>query len=385
MDIKKLYCYKPNGKYYVWIGSIEVNKNNNVFIVTSNGYEGSKMTQHKKEIMEGKQKRSILEQAKMVLHRKYRNKIDKENYTTQKNNPVELDNHDFDFNRFRPMLAQNANEKTLDKLQFNDICIQPKLDGFRCIIFWCPKTQQVILMTRTGKYINFFNHIREDMQRFFMENKYNKNYILDGEIYSNTISFQNIVGFTHKKELTKDDVNIISKINYHVFDIFDNKNKDISFENRFQVILKYLNDNDTISIIPVLCYKIKNKEELKCQFKQFIENNYEGLMIRMLDKHYDIKKRSKFLLKYKEFQDDEFIIIGGKEADGNDKGTVIFECETQTNLKFHVRPMGTREERKKYFDNLDDYIGLKLTVQFQEYTDAGIPRFPVGKAIRDGY
>ena len=108
-------------------------------------------------------------------------------------------------------------------------------------------------------------------------------------------------------------------------------------------------------------------------------------MIRYLNGYYDINKRSKFLLKYKEFKEEEFTIISGKEAEGNDKGTVIFECETTEKLTFFVRPVGTREQRIKYFNNLDKYIGKKLTVQFQEYTDDKIPRFPVGKAIREDY
>ena len=36
-------------------------------------------------------------------------------------------------------------------------------------------------------------------------------------------------------------------------------------------------------------------------------------------------------------------------------------------------------------DNGDKYIGKKLTVIYQELTEDGKPRFPVGKAIRDGY
>lgn len=33
--------------------------------------------------------------------------------------------------------------------------------------------------------------------------------------------------------------------------------------------------------------------------------------------------------------------------------------------------------------NKSKYIGKNLTVQFQNLTDAGIPRFPVGLEIRD--
>ena len=45
--------------------------------------------------------------------------------------------------------------------------------------------------------------------------------------------------------------------------------------------------------------------------------------------------------------------------------------------------MGTRAEKKKLFQNAQDYIGEMLTVKFQDYTVAGIPRFPVGVTFRD--
>ena len=54
------------------------------------------------------------------------------------------------------MLAQNTNSKKIDKINFDEVCVQPKLDGFRCIAFWSSKHNSVILMTRTGKYITFF-------------------------------------------------------------------------------------------------------------------------------------------------------------------------------------------------------------------------------------
>ena len=43
----------------------------------------------------------------------------------------------------------------------------------------------------------------------------------------------------------------------------------------------------------------------------------------------------------------------------------------------------TGANKKKLFENGDDYVGKLLTVVYQELTDDGLPRFPVGKAIRD--
>ena len=66
-----------------------------------------------------------------------------------------------------------------------------------------------------------------------------------------------------------------------------------------------------------------------------------------------------------------------------DKGCVIWECKTENDQRFSVRPRGTVLERQGYFQNGDDWIGSKLTVRYQELTDDGIPRFPVGITIRN--
>jgi len=52
---------------------------------------------------------------------------------------------------------------------------------------------------------------------------------------------------------------------------------------------------------------------------------------------------------------------------------------------FTVRPKGTKESRMKLFLEGDKYINKLLTVIFQEYSSDGIPRFPVGKGVRDIY
>jgi DNA ligase-1 len=64
---------------------------------------------------------------------------------------------------------------------------------------------------------------------------------------------------------------------------------------------------------------------------------------------------------------------------------VIWDCKTKNGDTFAVRPRGTREIKRELFKNGDKYIGKELTVIFQEYTEYGIPRFPVGKDIREGY
>ena len=41
------------------------------------------------------------------------------------------------------------------------------------------------------------------------------------------------------------------------------------------------------------------------------------------------------------------------------------------------------KERRHRLNEFKDYLGKKLTVKYQELTNHGIPRFPIGLGIRD--
>jgi DNA ligase-1 len=93
--------------------------------------------------------------------------------------------------------------------------------------------------------------------------------------------------------------------------------------------------------------------------------------------------RSKELQKYKEFQDDEYEVVDFRQGEGQEEGCVLWVCRTPSGTPFSVRPRGTREDRAVLYQKGADYVGQRLTVRFQELTDDGVPRFPVGIAFRD--
>jgi len=107
------------------------------------------------------------------------------------------------------------------------------------------------------------------------------------------------------------------------------------------------------------------------------------MMVRNQNSLYKYKHRSYDLQKVKRFVDDEFKIIGGEDGSGREAGLIVYRCITSDGLEFSVRPRGRHEERAEIFKNLNDYIGKYLTVRYQELTDDGRPRFPVGLAVRD--
>ena len=83
--------------------------------------------------------------------------------------------------------------------------------------------------------------------------------------------------------------------------------------------------------------------------------------------------------------EDEFKIVGFTQGDGRDRGTVIWICHTKEWKEFSVRPRGTIAARTFLYNNGDKYIGKMLTVIYQELTEEGKPRFPVGKDVRENY
>ena len=140
---------------------------------------------------------------------------------------------------------------------------------------------------------------------------------------------------------------------------------------------------------PYICLvettEAKTAAEFKAEFGRFIEAGYEGIMLRNKGGMYRCNYRSHDLQKYKEFEEDEFRITGFTQGDGRDKGTVIWVCETKEGKEFTVRPRGTMESRRKLFETGKKYVGKMLTVIYQELTEEGKPRFPVGKDVRENY
>ena len=275
---------------------------------------------------------------------------------------------------FRPMLAKSFDKDKHNKYPY--MC-QPKLDGVRCVA--SKVDGNVILETRTGKKIEVLEHIKLMLSKI----DFPENIKLDGELGSfglnPELTFQQATGIIKRK--TPDPLE--KHIEYHLYDLYDEDNKTLEFIERWEILNSLIPDN--LSHIKLCDMKmVYDINEIEETHKTYVEEGYEGLIIRSQDGKYEPDHRSSSLLKLKSFKDDEFEIVGFKEGKGNDKNTIIFTCQTKDNYRlFEVRPRGTRDERIKMFKNGNNYIGKKLTVKYFELTDEGIPRFPVGIAVRD--
>tara|TARA_R110000744_G_scaffold248035_4_gene364478 strand:+ start:124 stop:1203 length:1080 start_codon:yes stop_codon:yes gene_type:complete len=267
----------------------------------------------------------------------------------------------------KPMLAKDWNDY-VDKVEF-PVYSQPKLDGIRCI------ADKDGLKTRTGKEITAVPHIFESLRGFFQKNP---DVVLDGELYCDKFDndFNAICSIVRRSKLTEEDTENAKVIEYHVYDMVSAEN----FDKRSTFIRQHL--HHIKYIVPVETYHVPDKEILETMYTEWINHGYEGQMIR-LNKPYE-NKRSKTLLKRKDFQDGEYTILGWKEGVGNRAGTIgHLNFETKEGVLFNSNVKGCFTYLAGLLKQADSIVGKQATIKFFQLTPHGVPRFPYVIAIRD--
>jgi len=296
--------------------------------------------------------------------------------------------------KYFPMLAQtfSPESKTAKKNTIVFPCyVQPKLDGLRCVIYRDHITGEIHRQSRTGTYFNTMAHIADSLAPLFA--KY-PSAVLDGELYTTEMPFEELAGLIKRKLLDDADQEKLRTIEYHIYDVID-ETPTATYEVRYNTIKRMFaslaaSTASSPRALPpyirlVHTVEAKTPADFKSNFAKFIEEGYEGIMLRNKEGKYRCNYRSHDLQKYKEFMEDEYPIIGYTQGDGRDKGTVIWICQTKDKNEFKVRPRGTIAARTFLYNNGDKYIGKMLTVIYQELTEEGKPRFPVGKDVRENY
>ena len=367
---KILYKKDSKGKIRQWRGYVDTAPNNRFIMGVETGLlDGNKTTNRPRIYWQGKQGRDAKGQAMFELESKVSKKRDEGYFDTIKEAQDTL--------VVLPMLALDFNKRSHD-VSYPAIG-QRKFDGVRCMAS-INSDGSVSLKSRKGKEFPHMNHLRQQIASL---KGIPDGAFLDGELYSDTLTFQEVVGLVRRETLKAGDEDKLKQISYRLYDMLDPDDRKAGFQKRHDGVKKILGSKPPKNLILTENFEINDKTDVKKYHDQFVDEGYEGIMIRNKDGEYGINKRSKHLQKFKEFFDQEFEIVGYEEGNGNAKGTVIWICMTENGDLFSAQPKGTVAERTEYFKNGDDYIGATLTVRYFEMTDEGIPRFPKGIAIRN--
>lgn len=366
MEQKKfssLYGKSSTGKVKLWTILAEAYRGK-AAVITEYGYEDGEMQYTLVEVDKGKNvgrsnETTPFEQACSEAESKWNKKKDK-GYVEEKKGLNKKQ-------QVLPMLAHSFEKRGHD-IKWPAF-VQPKLNGIRCLAHKVSEVE-ILYLSRGGKQFGTLAHLTPHLLAIMTIDE-----ILDGELFTPELTFQEIIAAVKREKTTNPNTLLVE---YWVYDIVQTE---ASFIERNRHLLGMLPKKKPIITVPTL--EAKNADMMRKLHAQFVQAGYEGTIIRNKHGLYKCKDRSKDLQKYKDFLDDEFKIVGGREGVGRAKGTIIWTCVTEDGKEFDVRPKGTEAQRRIWWKNLELYVGKKLTVRYQNRSDDNIPIFPVGVTVRN--
>ena len=398
LKLEKLYKIDSLGKLREWTMHIEGDS-----FYAVKGLVGKKLTQDKPTHATAKNvgrsnETSDEEQAELEAKARWDKKL-KEGYALT---PEDAESKKY----YEPMLAQKFEDR-LDRVnaEWKDdgfVYSQPKLDGIRCIVRL--ENGEVVARTRKGRTITTIPHILKTLEPTFVDNE---KLVFDGELYNHDLKhdFNKIVSLVRKQKPVRSksdtdksfqkkldkfvDALVESKklVQYWIYDIprTTKKNESSNFSERF---FNRMDSDSPMLPLSTHCQfvstsEVFNEEQLTNLYSKYIEEGYEGQMIR-IDSPYE-QKRSATLLKRKDFMDAEYKVVDIEEGNGNRAGTakhLVCYC-SETDQTFNSNIKGTFEYLAEILNNREKYINKEATIKFFELTPDGIPRFPYAIAFRD--
>lgn len=284
----------------------------------------------------------------------------------------------------KPMLAETYYSETFDpetnksKIKNNKpsakdfklgIFIQPKYDGIRCII------SSEGAFSRKGESIQGVPHILENLKYFFLLHPQT---ILDGELYCHELEFNEISG-TIRRDILKDTAeqkNTRLQIEYFVYDLIDNN----IYSDRLNVLTEASKDwGNFINLVPT--QSVENCEQINSIHDDLVAKGYEGAIVRKSSALYQQNKRTKDLLKVKQFQDKEYTILDIIEGVGNNAGMASKIKIEDNSVEIFPNMTGSWSFCKTVLDEKEDYIGGETTIKFFGRTPDGSLRHPIVKTL----
>ncbi len=294
-------------------------------------------------------------QAILQIHRDLQKQLDKGYTYTDKEGPELLP---------LPMLAKKFSGS--DKIVWPTY-IQPKLNGQRML-----RSENGYAWSRGNKpileeCIRHINHELKDLRT---------HYPLDGELLlpGNQLLQKTMAAIKKFRPGVSDTL---------VYWVYDLVNPSQPFSERYKTLRKLLPvDLPHVKLTPTI---LVGNYGITTQHRKFVNQGFEGSMVRCDLGGYDAGYRSSQLQKVKDYIDSEFKVIDIKSGLGKAKGTAIFVCRATDSRTFNCVPEGNLGYRQALYDNRSKILSENpyLTVRYQELSLEGVPiGNPVGVALR---
>lgn len=263
----------------------------------------------------------------------------------------------------KPMLATDW--KKIKKITY-PVLLQPKLDGVRCLMIVNVDNGILVnFLSRSGKEYTTLTHIEKDI----VATSPKESFILDGEIYSDELAFQEIIAAVKKQRPES------LKLKFRAYDIVSSEPQQERWNKTVALVGKL--SSSEIQLVQTL--QINYESDVKTHHDLWVQDGYEGAMIRLLHGTYAQGQRSRELLKVKEFDESEFLFLDWEKGKREEDLIAVLQADNGT---FKAKMVGTAKEKKELYTSTIPE-GSLLTVKHFGWTEDKLPRFPIGKAFRD--
>ena len=280
---------------------------------------------------------------------------------------------------FKPMLAQVYHQQPIDWDQ--PVYMQPKLDGVRCIF------TSDGAFSRNGKRFMNVRHIEFELQKLFIKLPGLR---LDGELYNHDLrnDFEKIISLVRKQKPTAEDrLEALKMVQFHVYDLWFDDPSNITgfnwdYKTRMEFINKRIISSKWSSVVNIKTHNCVTPSMIKVMHAFFLEQGYEGSIVR-LNAMYE-HKRSKNLMKVKDFHDSEATIIDWVEGKGKREGTIgKFIAKDADGNEFGMPVMDKFKKLRRNFKDMQKWVGKIATFTYFERTKRNSYRHPLFKTIRN--
>lgn len=388
------------GKIRIAILSYELIKeeDNRYFVIHRiSGQLHGKRTQQPDIIVDrGKATRSLWDQVDLQINHLVKEKKDKgyrevekdpEEYTESELNNILGTTITSQDGVPKPMLAKQVDKVTNTKIFDKEWYASRKIDGLRALIYMGEDGE---LHTASRGAMNYDAAMYEILSNPILIEifKDNKGLIMDGEAYHHGLSLQQLNSIARTQKTAVD----YGVLQFYWYDIVDTNS---TFDERW-AYMQDIKDAYNLSFDPERIFK---RDELRIQFvpqqlisgydnmlklhNQFVEEGWEGLVIRDPDVVYRPNGRTNDMIKIKVYKSEDFLVTG-YELGLRGSEDMVFICETADGKEFKAKPLGDRLQKEEYVENFDSlYKGHVGECKFFYYSDDGVPLQPCFKAFRD--
>jgi DNA ligase 1 len=295
---------------------------------------------------------------------------------------------------FRPMLAPNE-KVDLSQIKY-PLLASTKLDGIRTIFMNGRMLSRSLKEIPNKQLQEKFQPLKDFSKKF--------NTILDGEMYGNGMSFQQITHFVMTQDLEGEE--LPNELKFNCFDCIYQEGKDVDFQVRYvytRTVEKHFSDL-------MFCLEqeiVTRKEDVEELFEGALEGGFEGLILKNPKSKYKFGRatlKSGDMYKVKPFLTFDLRVIRIEERMENTSESFKNELGKSTKHSFKdsmiptgiaatfvvmyngmeqkVCLTGTEEFRREIWNNQNKYIGKMIEVKGMTLGSKDLIRHPTFMRFR---